>query len=333
MGWTFAGVSFVAVFAASLAATRLILELLRRRAILALPNERSSHATPTPTGGGIAVIAVVLASWYGLAPHPGMPRGIEYVMVGAAGLALLSWLDDLYDLSPLIRLATQLMAVILVFLRVPADGAYFGGLLPDMADRLLAGLVWLWFINLFNFMDGIDALAATESISIGLGIALVATLAGLVPGYGLLGLVTAAAALGFLWWNRPPAKIFLGDVGSIPLGFVFGWLLLELAAAGAGVAALILPLYYFADATVTLIKRALRGEKVWRAHREHFYHLGLRRGLSHGAVVVRVLAVNVALIALAAATARGWAIPALVAAVLLVTALLWHLRGNQTAQP
>ena len=110
-------------------------------------------------------------------------------------------------------------------------------------------------------MDGIDALAATESYSIGLGIVLVATLAGLVPGYGLLALVAAAAALGFLWWNRPPAKIFLGDVGSIPLGFLLGWLLLELAAAGAGIAALILPLYYLADATVTLIKRALRGSK------------------------------------------------------------------------
>ena len=128
------GVVPVAVFAASLAAARLVLELLRRRAILALPNERSSHATPTPTGGGIAVIAVVLAAWYGMAPHSGMPQGIEYVLVGAAGLALLSWLDDLYDLSPLIRLATQLMAVILVFMRAPADGAYFGGLLSNIAD-------------------------------------------------------------------------------------------------------------------------------------------------------------------------------------------------------
>jgi UDP-N-acetylmuramyl pentapeptide phosphotransferase/UDP-N-acetylglucosamine-1-phosphate transferase len=325
MGWTAAGVMFFVVFAASLAATRLVLSLLRRRAILSLPNDRSSHAIPTPMGGGIAVVAVIAASWFGLANDPGMPFGLQVVLLATLGLSVLSWVDDLKELSPVLRLAAQIAAVAMVLIQAPADGPYFGGLLPPVADKVAAGLVWLWFINLFNFMDGIDALAGTESACLGVGIALVVVLGGLQPAYAELSLTAAAAALGFLWWNRPKAKIFLGDVGSIPLGFLFGWLLLELAAAGLGAAALILPLYYLADATLTLLKRGLRGEPVWKAHRQHFYHQALDHGLSHGEVVLRVLAANLCLIGLAAASATGWMAAAAAGAVLVAAVLLTAL--------
>ena len=160
---------------------------------------------------------------------------------------------------------------------------------------------------------------------IGIGIALLAYLepvAGLDP---WLGASAAAAMLGFLWWNRPPARIFLGDVGSIPLGFLLGWLLLKAAAAGHWAPALILPLYYLADATVTLLRRAVRREKVWQAHREHFYQQAVRHGRDHGAVSAAVAGANLALIALAAlALVHPW--PALAAAIVVVVALIQWMR-------
>ncbi|MHA1568589.1 MAG: MraY family glycosyltransferase, partial [Alphaproteobacteria bacterium] len=188
-----------------------------------------------------------------------------------------------------------------------------------------AGLVWLWFINLFNFMDGIDGMAGGEAVSLGLGLFLLSTFAALDPSIGDPALLAIAAGLGFLVWNWHPARIFLGDVGSVPLGFLFGWLLLGAAARGYWAPALILPLYYLADATLTLLRRLARGELVWRAHREHFYQCAVQRGLSHAEVVLAVLAANAGLVALALAAALGWTWPALAGAVLVVAALLWYL--------
>ena len=333
MTWSFAGVLFVAVLAASLAATRLALSLLHRRAILDLPNERSSHSVPTPRGGGIAVMAVVVAGWLSAtAMLVGDRKGVGIVTTIAGGLALLSWLDDLRELPAAVRLLGHGAAVALTMIFLPAPAPYFGGLLPALVDDIAAGLIWVWFINLFNFMDGIDGIAGGEVTALGLGIAVVAILGGLDGGFPVYGLILAAAALGFLWWNRPPARIFLGDVGSIPLGYLLGWLLLGLAAAGQPMAAVILPLYYLADATLTLGRRALRGEKVWQAHREHFYQRAVQTGRSHGAVVAVVAVANLLLIVLATLATAGQPFLATVAAVALVGALLFHL-GRGAAAP
>ena len=132
----------------------------------------------------------------------------------------------------------------------------------------------------------------------------------------------AAAAVGFLWWNWHPAKIFLGDVGSVPLGFLVGWLLLTLAAHGQWAAALILPLYFVADASLTLVRRALRGERVWEAHHQHFYQQAEERGMRHDQIVHLVLIANLLLVALAAAAAMGQAVVAVGSAVAVVVLLL-----------
>jgi UDP-N-acetylmuramyl pentapeptide phosphotransferase/UDP-N-acetylglucosamine-1-phosphate transferase len=195
-----------------------------------------------------------------------------------------------------IRLAVQIFAVTYVLQATPASVVYFGGFLPPVWDLLFAGILWLWFINLFNFMDGIDGIAGVETISIGCGISGVVLLAGLSPALGWLSLIFISATIGFLWWNWHPAKIFLGDVGSIPLGFIFGWLLLMLAAEGQWPAAVILSLYYLTDATLTLLSRALRGQKIWQAHKKHFYQRAVQRGLSHAHVSTVVLIGNAGLI-------------------------------------
>jgi UDP-N-acetylmuramyl pentapeptide phosphotransferase/UDP-N-acetylglucosamine-1-phosphate transferase len=333
MNWTLFAVVVVFVFLASFAGTVLILRLLKSRAILDHPNIRSSHVTPTPKGAGIAVIAAVLAGWVGISWDTPAAAISLSVAATALTLAALSWLDDLKGLSPLWRLLGQGAAVAFILSSTPSVNPFFGGLLPGALDGLAAGLLWLWFINLFNFMDGIDGLAGVETATLGLGIALVAAAAGMSPAFVVYGLALLAGALGFLWWNWHPARIFLGDVGSVPLGFLIGWLLLVLAKNGHWQEALILPLYFLADATITLIRRALRGEKVWQAHREHFYQQAVRRGLSHADVVRHVLSLNLVLVLLAVAAAAGWGWMSLVGAVIAVSWLLFFLGGSNAEKP
>jgi UDP-N-acetylmuramyl pentapeptide phosphotransferase/UDP-N-acetylglucosamine-1-phosphate transferase len=303
--------------------TRALIPLLRRRAVLDRPNERSSHAMPTPRGGGIAVIAAILLAWLGLVGFGLLPRASIPILFGAVLLAAVSWLDDLRGLPAAVRLATQLVAIGLV-LRVglPA-GLVFQGWLPGWLDAVGTALLWVWFINLFNFMDGIDGLASGEAAAIGLGLLLFATIGvGQDPGLMVLGAAITAAAAGFLVWNWAPARIFLGDVGSVPLGYLLGFLLLEQAARGHWKVALILPLYFLADATITLLRRLLRAERVWQAHREHFYQRAVQRGLGHAAVVRRVIAADIVLIGCGWAAENGRPILGLTAAAVTVLALL-----------
>jgi len=320
---------FAAAFAASLIGTSVVLQALRDRAILDHPNPRSSHSTPTPRGGGIAVVAVTIIGWVALGVAAGGTSTILTLAAAAVGLAVLSWRDDLGHVSAAWRLAGQAAAVGLVLAVAPPE-TIFQGLLPQAADLAATGILWVWFINLFNFMDGIDGLAGVETVGIGLGLAVVVMSAagGVDEIMALFGITAGGAALGFLRWNWPPAKIFLGDVGSVPLGFLLGWLILTLAASGQWAAALILPLYYITDATLTLFRRALRRQPLWKAHRDHFYQLAVKRGLSHGAVTGAVLAGNLGLVGLAGLAASGNPVLALGGAFLVVAVLMLHLGGT-----
>ncbi len=310
---------FLGALAATALATRSVLGWLRRRAILDHPNERSSHRIPTPRGGGLAVVPVVLLGWISLTEAGAIQAPVWPILAIAALLMAVSWLDDRRGLPAGLRLAIHLAAAIAGVLCLPDGSSITQGLLPPVADRVLAVLAWAWFANLFNFMDGIDGIAGTETAAIGLGIAAVAAAAGTHPSPEAL--VLAGAACGFLVWNWHPAKIFLGDVGSVPLGFLLGWLLIGLAARGQWAAALILPAYYLADATITLIRRAIAGEKIWQAHRQHFYQIATRGGASHAAVVRWVAAANILLIALACESIDR-PVEALVGAAIVVAPLL-----------
>jgi UDP-N-acetylmuramyl pentapeptide phosphotransferase/UDP-N-acetylglucosamine-1-phosphate transferase len=265
------------------------------------PNERSSHSIATPRGGGLAVMLALLPAWALFILLGAAPPATVVAVLGAGFLALVSFADDLRSRHPLLRLLAQAGAVAAGIAALPDAGGVFQGLLPPLLDRALSGLLWLWFVNLYNFMDGIDGITGTETAFLGAALALCAFVNRELDNAGqvALGLATAAAALGFLRWNWQPARIFLGDVGSVPLGYLLGWLLLATAAAGAWRAALLLPLYYLADATWTLGRRALRGEKVWRPHREHLYQKAVQRGMSHAAVVRRILALDLVLLVLA----------------------------------
>jgi len=304
-------------------ATWALISLLRQRAVLDRPNERSSHRVPTPRGGGIAVTGSILLAWLALYRAGSATTGMIGVALGAGVLAVISWVDDLRGLSPGVRLVTQLVAVAIGILALPethnplepwlGPGPYFAAL----------GLLWIWWINLFNFMDGIDGLAASEAAAIGGGLLAFASVGnGVDPAVALLATGLIGAAIGFLLWNWSPARIFLGDVGSVPLGYLSGFLLLGLAVRGHWKIALILPLYFLADATITLLRRLVRGERVWQAHRQHFYQRAVRDGLNHAAVVKRVIAADLLLIGCGWAAENGGGAAALGAAIAIVATLL-----------
>ncbi len=309
--------------------TRALIPLLRRASVLDQPNQRSSHLRPVPRGGGIAPVAAIALAWVALAATGLVGPRVLFVLAGATLLAAVSWLDDLGDLPPATRLFAQSAAVITgMVVEVPA-GPIFQGWLPVELDVVAAALLWVWFVNLFNFMDGIDGLAGSEAAGIGIGLLL---LAGLSDGQdaAVAGLAApnALAAIGFLVWNWPPARVFLGDVGSVPLGYLLGFLLIDMAAHGHWKPALILPLYFLADATITLFRRLARGERVWEAHREHFYQGAVQRGLGHGAVTARVIAANILLIGCAWAAENGSGLYAVAAAVVAVMLLLPSLASG-----
>ncbi|MSP51303.1 MAG: glycosyltransferase family 4 protein [Alphaproteobacteria bacterium] len=305
--------------------TAVVLRWLRANQVFDRPNERSSHTSPTPRGGGLAVVAVIVIGW-GLASLTATAPFEPIVAAALAGLALLSWLDDRYGVAVVVRLAGHAFAVGLCMWTFPADLLIFQGVLEPLADRLAAGVLWLWFVNLYNFMDGIDGITGTETLALTSGLVACAAIGSLESFPVEIAAICGGAALGFLVWNWPPARIFLGDVGSVPLGFLCGWLLLLLAARGLWVAALIMPLYYLADATITLGRRLAAGEKIWQAHARHFYQHAAHRTGGHAVVVRAILAADIALVALAV-VAAGMASPAIsfFSAAVVTGALLWYL--------
>src|SRR5579872_970309 len=321
----------VLVFAASWAGSGLMTRWLRRRQILDHPVDRSSHAIPVPKGCGVAVAGVLLLAWLGLSLAGRAPPETLLVCCLAFALTALSWFNDVTELPAALRLGAHLLIATVGLLALPERGHMFQGLLPEGFDQAATVLPWAWFMNLFNFMDGIDGITAVETSAIGFGLAFVAALTGIASGgYLLLVVALAAAALGFLPWNWHPARVFLGDAGSVPLGFAAGWLLLLLAGRGYWASALLLPLYYIADASITLLRRLARREAVWRAHRSHFYQRALGRDGDHGAVALWILAGNLGLVA--ASVAAIWhPAPALGLGVAITAALLLKLalRGRR----
>jgi UDP-N-acetylmuramyl pentapeptide phosphotransferase/UDP-N-acetylglucosamine-1-phosphate transferase len=333
MNWAWLGIAGLLTFLASAFGTRIVLGYLERRAILDRPNARSSHSVPTPRGGGLALIGVLLAAW-ALIGHfgPEVTARSFWPLLSGLVLAAVSWQDDLKSLPALLRFVVHIGAVALGMLAFEGNPPLCQGLLPFWLDRAVTGFLWLWFLNLFNFMDGIDGITGAETATLGIGVALVAALAGLGTAFPLYGITAAGAALGFLWWNWHPARIFLGDVGSVPLGYLLGWLLLSLASRGLWAPALLLPLYYLADSTITLLRRLLRGERFWEGHQKHFYQQAARRGLGHARIVLAILTANAALLALAAVATRAGRLLSLALGTAVVAILLGYFGTRAPAR-
>jgi UDP-N-acetylmuramyl pentapeptide phosphotransferase/UDP-N-acetylglucosamine-1-phosphate transferase len=279
------------------------------RYALAKPNARSSHRVPTPQGGGIAVVAattivVAAAGVFFAKQFVGDVGGLAVVFASAIGLALVGVTDDLRPLDAIPRLLLQTLAVAAVSATLPVE-MRFVPVVPWWLDRALLLIGGVWLVNVVNFMDGIDWMTVAEIVPATAALGLFGLMGVLPPEAGLVALALCGAMIGFAPFNRPVAQIFLGDVGSLPIGLLLGWLLALLAGGGHFTAAALLPLYYLADATITLMRRLVNGEVVTQAHRSHFYQRALDVGFSVNQVVARVFALNVALGLLALLAVRS----------------------------
>jgi UDP-N-acetylmuramyl pentapeptide phosphotransferase/UDP-N-acetylglucosamine-1-phosphate transferase len=283
----------------SAAITCAIRPLLLRYA-LARPNARSSHRIPTPQGAGIAVIAATLAvaaaimAWGG-AFHLNIPAA---VFSATLFIAIVGFVDDVKSIPVLPRLLLQAAAVGAIVLSAPEE-LRIVPVCPLWIERGLVLLAGLWFVNLVNFMDGLDWITLAEVVPITAAMVVLGSLGEFQASPTIVAAALGGAILGFAPFNRPVAKVFLGDVGSLPIGLLLGWCLLQLVYHQQFAAALLLPLYYLLDATATLLRRLARREPFWAAHRSHFYQRATDNGFTVWRVVGEVFALNVGLAALA----------------------------------
>ena len=315
--------------------TSLIRPWLLARGLIDRPGARRSHGQDTARGGGLAILITLLLLWLLLA-EPTVRNLAIGLMLGLLGL--LGWLDDLRDLPVRVRLGAQLL---LASLMLAMAGPVLSVSLPGIeiqAAWLWSGLALvavIWLINLHNFMDGSDGLAAMQGAWSAVALGVLHQRGGAAED-ALLGFLLAGAYLGFLVWNRPPAKLFMGDVGSILLGGTIGWLALSGAAEGHIPiwTSLIVCSLFVVDATATLVRRAGVGGGWYTAHREHAYQRLLIAGWSHGRVLSLYAALNLALVlpVLVVAVARPMLAPVLALSLVLVLLGGWQFVQRRTRE-
>ena len=315
--------------AISLAVTGLVRGYALRRRFLDHPNERSSHSVPTPRGGGLAIL---VSATVGAAAALGLgivPRVVTLTLIaGMIALGLVGWFDDARGVRPGIRFVIQLVVSAAT---VTALGGfrtlYLGSheMPVGFSGGVIATMGIVWAINLFNFMDGIDGIAGSQAVLI-FGFGAVLLFARAASGLGLLALIFAAASLGFLAWNWPPAKIFMGDVGSGPLGYLIAGLALA-SDRERSVSLLVFSMLggvFIFDATVTLLRRLIRGKRPYEAHRDHAYQRMSRAWGRHLTVTIAAAGITVVLSALAAVAVFNPRLlaPSGIAAFILLGALM-----------
>src|SRR2546423_1625625 len=308
-------IEFGAVSVLSFLGVGIMRHFARVHSILDIPNERSSHTNSLPRGGGVPIVLLtLLGMWVLISTNQRLPSaGLAAYTVGAILIAGISWLDDLYSLSNRIRFSVQSVAALLAIyglgylpLRNILPGA------PWLTESLGVVITFLWIVgltNAYNFMDGIDGIAGAQAVIAGIAWAIVGWMTGQAV-VTLVGLLLAASTLGFLVHNWPPARIFMGDVGSAFLGFTLALLpLIFNAHSGAASRGLRVPFAgvifvwpFVFDSTITFLRRLFRGEKVFSAHRSHLYQRLVISGRRHQFVSL----LYTTLTTIGAGLALGW---------------------------
>lgn len=294
----------VIVFLGVMVASSILVYAVRNHAlkkgILDMPNARSSHKIATPRGGGLGFVIPFLFSIIVLGFFNLLSVSISFALIGGGTLvAVLGWLDDKSGLTARVRAVFQFLAATWAVFWLGGFSTMsigFAELQLSWIGSIVAVIGTVWMINLYNFMDGIDGIAGSEAVS-------VAVICGLLllwqqsSGLAAVIFLFAASVLGFLVWNWPPAKIFMGDVGSAFLGFIFAVMAMWSEQSGAVPLIIWIMLLgvFVIDATITLIKRLGRGEKLYEAHRSHVYQLAVQAGYSHKQVTSTVLLINLLL--------------------------------------
>ena len=316
----------------SVVVTGLLQKYALRRSLIDVPNERSSHLTPTPRGGGLSIVLVILIC-IGVLFLTGQLQKDIAIAVGLGGffVSLIAWIDDHQHIPALWRaMAYGIAAVFSVYCLGGFTHLQLGPyLLPlGMIGNVLS-VVWIvWMTNLYNFMDGTDALAAIQAMCVGLLAGILFWLEGQY-GLAMVCFVIMASSCGFLFWNWPPAKIFMGDVGSCTLGFCFGVLTMigEIEGTVSFAVWSILLSIFICDATLTLLMRIIKGEKWHKAHCSHAYQRWVQMGASHKSLVLSVLLINAMILWPMATMAFVWGEYSyyIAAASLFLISVLWGI--------
>ena len=302
-----ANLAFAVALVASAAALASVLIYVLRplllRYLIAHPNARSSHTQATPQGAGVGVIIALLiicaAAWL-LWQAPVGAMALVPALAAALGLMVLGLADDAHALPVSWRFIGQTLAALVMVLSLPEGLRLFTGFLPFIVERALLVLGTVWLVNAVNFLDGLDWITAAQVVPMTLGVAVLAGLNTVPASVGFLALVLLGAMLGFAPFNKHPAKVFLGDAGSLPVGLLLAFMLIYVAGTDLA-AALLLALYAVADSTITLIRRALNGEHIFSAHRSHFYQRAVIAGMTPPQVTARIFLLGSLLASLAIA--------------------------------
>ena len=324
------------VFILSAGLTALVRRDALNRSLIDIPNQRSSHQVPTPRGGGLAVVVAFLAGIIAFAWFGTVPGDLFIALLGSGSMvAVIGYWDDHGHIPARWRIAVHSAAALW-------SVGWLGGLspipligfnwLPGWFGYPLAVILLVWLLNLFNFMDGIDGFAAAETLFVALAAGGLLLAVG-QPTVAAMLTLFAAAVGGFLLWNWPPAKIFMGDVGSGFLGITFGTFLLATLSSGLNLWVwLILMALFIVDATVTLLRRMVAGERWYEAHCSHAYQHLARRWQSHRRVTVWLCMVNLLWLLPLAAAALRWPSVALSFALIAYAPLVimvWRLGAGR----
>lgn len=319
----------VGPFLVSLSITILVRRYALRHSLIDIPNARSSHSDPTPRGGGLAIVSTWFVVLTILIALHQLDLWVGLALLGGGGLiAAVGWLDDRFGVSAGWRATVHVLAAVWAVWCVGGiQSLNVGvGVVPlGMVGNVLAVVGVVWVVNLYNFMDGIDGIAGGEAVSVALVGGALLAMAG-AGGLALAVLSLAAATSGFLVLNWPPAKIFMGDVGSGLLGYAFAVIALASERAGAVpfVVWMILLGVFIVDATATLIYRVMKGEPWYEAHRSHAYQRAVQAGYSHRTVTVAVLGLNAVLALVAVgASIKPTLLPLALAATVVGLSLIW----------
>ena len=324
-------VLLIVSFFLSWAITRSLIPILISYGIVDHPEKRRSHKSSTPRGAGIALVFIYLICFpvfeYLAVGNFGYSRSIAQIL---PPIALVSFWDDLIGIKIPFRLLVQGLCSVLAIMWLVHPHLVLHDTLPIYLDLAIGSFALLTFLNVYNFMDGIDGISVSESIHVCLTILLLYFVRGdIMNNVGFVIptiLIILGWSIGFLCFNWSPAKIFLGDVGSISLGFLFGICLLTVASSSEHLflSCVICCLYYVADGGITIMIRLAKGEAIWKPHLNHFFQKGLRKGMSHKSVVYKIIRCNLLLMILSV-NALFYPVLSTILAVVVVTYTLLRL--------
>lgn len=296
--------------------------------ILDIPDNRRVHSKVTPKCGGVSVVLTLILGLFASAYYGYIPKDeCNYIIASLVVVSFVSFVDDISELPVILRLAVHIAVSAFVIYVILYPRPLFHYELPEWVDYLFAVIVLAVFVNIYNFMDGIDGITSVQTIHLSITIIVLTLLCYdfvILPNLILsMAGFALASSIGFIFFNWHPAKIFLGDVGSISLGLIIGLCLMLLAASSQHlfISSLIASLYYIADGGGTILIRAVKLEKIWLPHLNHFFHQAIRRGLSPSQISTRIALSNLVLMFLSV-TALYHPIVATLLAIITVTSIL-----------